>query len=135
MSRWAGTVNATLTIPAALSSDLVVDVTSSDPSRVTVPATVTISAGATSAPLPLTIIDNGLLYGPESIAIGTTATGYSPFSANFTLHDNLSAVLSVSLPTSANENAGVLAAAGTVTCSARRRTRWSSSCPPATRPA
>ena len=64
--------------------------------------------------LPLTIIDNGLLYGPESIAIGTTATGYGPFSATFTLHDNLSAVLSVSLPISANENAGVLAAAGTV---------------------
>jgi uncharacterized repeat protein (TIGR01451 family) len=108
----------TLTIPAALTSDLAVSLTSGDANRLTVPATVTIPAGDTSVPLPLTIIDNGLLYGPEAITIGATATGYAPCSATLTLHDDLTAALSVSLPASASEDAGVLTGAGTVTSSA-----------------
>ena len=43
-----GTVTGSVSIPAALGSDLVANVASSDPSRVTVPATVTIPAGSTS---------------------------------------------------------------------------------------
>ena len=45
----------TVSIPAALSSDLVVDLASSDTNRLTVPASVTILAGQTSASVPITI--------------------------------------------------------------------------------
>ena len=73
-----GTVTGTINITSVLGSDLTVNLASSDTSRVTVPATVTIPAGSTSAPLPLTIVDNTLLDGPEAVTIAVTASGYAP---------------------------------------------------------
>ena len=71
-----------------------------------------------SAPLPVTIIDNALLDGPEAVVVTTTATGYSPANATITVHDNETAVLTVGLPATALEGAGVLHGAGTITASA-----------------
>ena len=112
-----GIVNGTLNILAALESDLVVSIASSDTSRATVPATVTIPAGQTSAPLPLTIINNALLEGPQAVVITTTATEIAPASATLTIHDDETAVLTVALPANAMEGAGVLHGAGTITAS------------------
>jgi hypothetical protein len=108
-----GVVSGTLNIPSALGSDLVVSLASSDSGRVTVPATVTIPAGQTSAALPLTIVDNTLLDGPEAVVISATATGYAPAQSTITVHDNETAVLTVTLPTSAHEKDGTLL--GTIT--------------------
>jgi uncharacterized protein YdeI (BOF family) len=112
-----GTVAAAVSIPVALGSDVVVDLTSSDPGRAAVPANVTIAAGQTSAPLPITIIDNTLLDGIEPVVITANAAGYLAGSGTITVHDNETATLSVSLPASAHETAGVLLQAGTVTAS------------------
>jgi uncharacterized repeat protein (TIGR01451 family) len=97
----------------------VVNLTSSDTGRVTVPASVTILAGQTSVALPLTVVDNTLLDGPESISITATTTNRSYFSGTGTIliHDNETAVLAVTLPASARENDGVLVNAGSVKAS------------------
>ena len=50
-----GTVPGTLSIPSPYGSDMVVALTSGDPARVSVPASVIIPAGETSVPLTLTI--------------------------------------------------------------------------------
>ena len=103
----------TISIPAALASDLIVSIVSSDPDRIAVPATVTIPAGQTSAPLPLTVIDDALLNGPESISIMASAVACTSGISTITIHDNESAVLTVSLPSSAHETDGTLS--GTIT--------------------
>ncbi len=113
-----GTATGTLAIPSPVGSDMVVSLTSSDPARISVPATVTVPAGQTSVPLPLSIIDDSLLNGPEAIVITATYSGYNNGVNTTTIHDNETAVLTVSLPASAHENAGVLTAAGTITSSA-----------------
>ena len=115
----AGTVPGSVSIATALSSDLAVSLTSSDPTRATVPATVTIFAGQTSAVLPVTIIDDGLLNGPEAVVISATAVGTVAGSATINIHDYQTATLSMSLPTSVHELDGTII--GTVTSSAARR--------------
>ncbi len=109
-------VTASVNIPAPLAGDLTISLTSSDPSRATVPASVTISAGQTSAPLPITIIDDGLLDGPEAVVITGTAAGYATTTATITIHDNQTATLSMTLPLTAHETDGTII--GTVTSGA-----------------
>ena len=69
-------VMGTVAIPAALDSDLLVSLASSDTSRLTLPASVTIPAGQTSVAVPITTIDTGLLDGPEAVGVTATASGY-----------------------------------------------------------
>ena len=111
-------VNGTLSLPAALSSDTPIWLVSTDPARLTVPATAIIPAGRLSVSVPLTAVNTGVLEGPEQVTINASAAGGLTANAAVTVHDYRTAVLSVSLPASANENAGVLAGAGTVTSSA-----------------
>ncbi len=111
----AGMVSGTVNISAPLSSDLVVSLASSDPFRLTVPASVTISAGHTSASLSLTINNNTLLDGIEPVTITATATGYGTGNGVITIHDDESAILTVSLPASAKEGDGILTGRGMVT--------------------
>ena len=110
-----GTVNGTLSIPTALGTDLVVNLTSSDPSRATVPTTLTIPAGQTSVPLPITIVDDGLVDGPENVTI-TTSLGSYVTTGTICVHDNIAVSLGVTLPGSAHELAGTIT--GTITASA-----------------
>ena len=71
----AGTVNGTVSVPTAPASNLTVSLVSSDPSRLTVPATVTIHAGQTSASVPITIDQHRLLNGPEAVIITAAGPG------------------------------------------------------------
>ena len=111
-----GTVTGWLGIPCALSSDLTVNLTSSDPTRLAVPATETIPAGQTLISLPITIIDDGLLDGPEAVTVTASASGYTTGTCTMTVHDDESATLSVSLPSSLAETGSPVT--GTVTASA-----------------
>ena len=113
----AGTISGTLGLSAPSTGDVVVNLVSGSPARMTVPASITIPAGATSAPLPINIIDDALLQGPEKLAITATAIGCGSGVAIFTLHDDETAALSVSLPASATEGDGVLTAVGVITAS------------------
>jgi hypothetical protein len=111
-----GTVTGWLDIPFALTSNLTVSLASSDPTRLTVPATETIPAGQTLISLPITIIDTGLLNGPEAVTITVSASGYTSGAGTMTVHDDESASLSVSLPSSVPETGSPVT--GTVTSSA-----------------
>jgi methionine-rich copper-binding protein CopC len=116
VTKGDGTVNGTLSIPVALGTNLAVALTSSDPTRLTVPASVTVLAGQTSVPLPITAVDDGLLDGPEAVTITAAAAGYVNGAATVMVHDNETATLAVSLPASAHETAGSIS--GTIIASA-----------------
>ena len=114
----AGTVDGTIAMAASLGYAQVVDLASSDSTRAMVPATITIPAGQTSAKVPITIIDDGLLDGPEQVTFTAAASGYTSVTAPMNVHDYHTAVLTLTVPATANEAAGVLVGAGTVTSSA-----------------
>ena len=111
-----GTVTGWLDIPYALTSSLTVNLASGDPSRLTAPATETIPAGQTLISFPITIIDTGLLDGPEAVTITATASGYGNGTGSMTVHSNESATLSVTLPSSVSETGSPVT--GAVTASA-----------------
>jgi len=110
-----GSTTATLALSPASPVDQVVTLASSDPSRLSVPTAITIPAGQTSVPVPLTILDNTVLDGLEAVSITGTTSQYSPASGTVTVHDNESATLSVNLPAAATEGDGPVA--GTITAS------------------
>ena len=66
----------TATVSVAPPFDLVVNLASSDPSEVTVPATVTIPAGTTSAPFDLTVEDDAELDWIQAVEITAAGAGY-----------------------------------------------------------
>ncbi|MFT3787559.1 MAG: pre-peptidase C-terminal domain-containing protein [Tepidisphaeraceae bacterium] len=106
----------TITASTAPSSDVTINLASSNPSRLTVPATVLLPAGQTSVTVPIEIIDDAMLNGPESISISANATGYFAGGHAVRLHDNETATLTVTLPSAATEGGAPLT--GTVTASA-----------------
>ena len=77
MTEGDGTDNGTLSIPGPLGSALTVNLTCSDPTRLTVPSSVTIPAGATTATLPVTVVNTAAMYGPEAVSITAAVTGYN----------------------------------------------------------
>ncbi len=115
VNQGQGVVTGTLTASSAPTSDLTITLTSSDPTRLNVPATVVLPAGQTTVAVPINALTSSLLEGPEAITI--TASGATYFSASevVTVHSTQAAVLSVSLPASMAKNGGSVT--GTVTCS------------------
>ncbi len=77
----------TLTLNQAQGQDLVVSLASSDTSEVTVPASVTISAGQTTATFALAAVDDTVSDGPVSVTITGTA-GSLNATASVTVTDN-----------------------------------------------
>jgi hypothetical protein len=112
----AGVVDGLLSVTPSPTSDVVVSLTSSDPSRLTVPSTLTIPAGQSYVTLPLTLTDTDLLLALEQITITANATGYPTDTGTVNVHDNETAVLSITLPATAKESDG--SAVGTITASA-----------------
>lgn len=78
----------TVKIPGILGTGLAVTLTSSDTSEVTVPPTVTIPAGQTSATFALTVIDDPDADGPQPITITASASGFTSGQVNGTVRDN-----------------------------------------------
>ena len=110
-----GTVMGMVSVPVPLDHDLVVNLTSSDADRATVPASVTIPAGQTGALLPITIIDNSLLDGLQAVTIAATADDYLPGNGTIKVHDNETATLTLNLPANVHESDGTVL--GTVVAS------------------
>ena len=101
VTEGAGTVAGSVSIPTTLDRDLAVNLTSGNPDRVSVPTSVTILAGLTSADFDLTINDNSLLDGLEEVTIHAVASSVLVDTGTITVHDNETATLTVSLPPSA----------------------------------
>ena len=103
-------------MPHSSASDLHVQLSSGNPAKVTVPATVTIPAGQTNVAFDLTILDTHVLDGTVPVSITASAPGDSNGVATINIYDSQSATLSVNLPANVSETAGTVA--GTVAMNA-----------------
>ena len=101
----AAPVNGTVTLPSAPVADTDITLTSSATSRATVPATVTVPAGQTSASFQLTVVDDALLNGALSSVVSASASGYQSGSTLFVTKDNETSILSVT-PVSSFSSSG-----------------------------
>ncbi len=100
------TGQGSVSIAEPLPANLTVSLASSDTSEVVVPASVIIPAGQTNAIFNLNIIDNGLLTGPENVAITASAPGDVSGTNFITIFDNETATLALALPASADHGDG-----------------------------
>jgi hypothetical protein len=107
-----GTVTRNTDFAAALT----VTFTNSDPSSISIPATVEIPAGQTSATFAIGAIDNSLVDGSQDVTITAQATGLQNATALITVTDDDQPILTLSVtPSTLSEGAGANAATGTVT--------------------
>lgn len=120
VSESAGDNASTLTITRSRvdSTALVVNLASSDTTRATIPATVTIPGGAASVTVSVAAVDNSTVDATSSTAVTLTAsaTNFASVSAVFTVTDDDTSALGLSLsPGTISESAGAGAATLTVT--------------------
>ena len=113
----AGVAAATLTVTRTgpTAADQIVTLTSSDSTKATVPATVTILAGSTSATVTIAAVDNTTVDGAKSVTFTATATGFANATAVVTVTDNETALSLSSSPATFSEAAGATASTLTVT--------------------
>ena len=112
----ANATTATVTRNTSTTSALLVTITNSDPNDVTVPATVTIPAGATSATFAVGTINNDVVEGTQTATLTASATGLVSGSATLSVTDTNVPTLGVSFNVSSVEdNATNPAGTGTVT--------------------
>lgn|GEM_PF-545084 len=103
-----------IALTSTSSNDLVVNLTSSNTNKVTVPSSLVIPAGQSNAVFDLTIVNDTLLDGDQNVNITATATNFSPTHATILVHSTNTTTLSVTLPASASKAAGTLNNAGSV---------------------
>ncbi len=105
-----GTVSdeAAVVLSAPVSHDLVVQLTSGNPARLKVPASVTIPAGQMFAPFDLIPGNDGLLNGSSSVSISGSTPGYQGQPAIVLVTDDESATLRLHVPKTAKEGDGIL---------------------------
>lgn len=107
---------ARVQVADAPTADLLISLTSSQPTHLTVPATVVVPAGLTSVGFVLTAPQNTLLEGPQNVVITATLAGSTPATGTVQVVDNESRALSLSLfHSSLSEGAAVYATGGRVT--------------------
>lgn len=99
-SEGAGTLagRGSITVGPPPASDLVVTLTSSGAAELSLPATVVIPAGQTTATFDVTILDDAVLDGSQAATATASAAGYLSGSGTMLVHDNESAPLVVNLP-------------------------------------
>jgi secreted trypsin-like serine protease len=103
-------------IDTALDKNLSVSLASGDVSELTVPTQVSIEAGQTAAGFDITILDDTLLDGPQTVTLIASAAGYDEVRKKIRISDNETAVLKVNLPENIYEG-DTLSGGGTVSLS------------------
>jgi uncharacterized repeat protein (TIGR01451 family) len=78
----------TITLGTAQPSNVLVSLISSDPLRLSVPATVLVPAGSTQAVFTVSVPDNSLVDGSQAIFISATVPGFSARPESITVHDD-----------------------------------------------
>ena len=78
----------TITLGTAQTANVLVSLISSDPLRLSVPATVLVPAGSTQAVFTVTVPDNSIVDGSQAISISATAPGFSARPETMTVHDD-----------------------------------------------
>ena len=111
----AGAVTGTVTRQNGdLSQPLTVSLASSDTTEATVPSSVIIAAGASSATFPVSPVADTILDGTEAVTITASSAGYTDGSTTINVTDYVTLSISLAASTIA-ENAGPGATTGTVT--------------------
>jgi uncharacterized repeat protein (TIGR01451 family) len=90
-----------------------VALSSSNP-KLVVPSLVYISAGQTSAPVDLTLVDNSRIDGPQSVALHANVPGWTPADVTVVVKDNESTNLTLTVTTPVWEGSGTISNAGSV---------------------
>src|SRR5262249_36234309 len=75
-----------ITISGTLTTNLTVSLNSSDPARLTVPDSIVIPAGETTANFDLTLIDNSIIDGSEVVTVSAQAPFFGPAGAMITIY-------------------------------------------------
>src|ERR1019366_1906380 len=104
----AGTLTGTVTAHPVPTNALTVALTSSDPSVLTVPASVTILAGHSNAVSGLTVADQLTGRAAQTIEIRAAALNYVADSSPIAVFDNAGLTLHLSLPATAIEGEGTV---------------------------
>ncbi|OYW76159.1 MAG: hypothetical protein B7Z37_09995 [Verrucomicrobia bacterium 12-59-8] len=108
-SEDAGTVSGTITSSGAPTTSVSVQLVSSDTSEATTPASVTLPAGATSVPFTLTLVDDTLLDGPQTVVLTASVAGWASGTKTLTVLDNELRTLTINgVPASISEGAATL---------------------------
>jgi hypothetical protein len=101
-------------IPQTLPTNLTVMLSLNLGGEFALPSSVILGAGQTNVTFAVTNLDDALLDGTRSVTVTASASGFAPASAVMTNADNEVGQLRVTIPASAREGDGVLAAAGQV---------------------
>ena len=106
--------------PTPTNVSVTVNLTSGNPDKVTVPDSVVIPAGQSNAMFDLTINDNSILDGdvPVTITANSPVSNNGPQNQQITIRDNEITTMSVTLPASASESAGLMANVGSISMGA-----------------
>ncbi len=90
VTKSAGTLaNAGLvSVSSTVAIDYPVSLTSSDPTKLTVPATVIIPAGQTSAVFDLNIVGDNIVDGPQTVSVTAQVQNWTDGSASLTILDD-----------------------------------------------
>jgi secreted trypsin-like serine protease len=104
----------TMSIAEATDTNLLIYLTSSDPSEVVVPEIFTIPAGQTSAVFDIVVPDDRLLDGTQVAAIYASDSAYRFDSKDIRVRDNETAILTVNIPNRAAEGDKILSGKGAV---------------------
>ncbi|WP_294397055.1 S8 family serine peptidase [Prosthecobacter sp.] len=83
-------------LSGAAATDITVNVTSSDPSRLAVPTTVTISAGSYTGYIYLAAPENDVADGAASVSVTVSASGFLSATSSITVNDNDPSTLTLS---------------------------------------
>lgn len=102
-----GDSTVTVTRNTDTTNELVVDLASTDTSRLTVPATVTIPAGQSSVTFTATTVDNDNVDGDEAVSVTANSTGFLEGSESITVTEDDGLALTVTINTdTADEDGG-----------------------------
>ena len=116
ISEDGGTTTGTVARSDGTTGDLIVTLASNDTTEATVPATVTIADGASSAQFTVAAVDDTLVDGTQTVTISASAGAYIGGSDTLDVTDNEALALSLSIASaSVSETAGAAATTATVT--------------------
>ena len=95
-----------VTLAAAPAKAVAVKLSSSDTNTLQVPASVTVSAGQTTATFNLTVVDNPRIDGNKSVTVAATVANWTNDSRMITIVDNEDTLLRLSGPAQLSEEGG-----------------------------
>lgn len=113
-SEGQGTVQGTVYCNPAPDVNVSISLSSSNTNSIQVPPSVVIPGGQTSAVFTATVINGDKITGPQSVTLTAHVQNWVDGSATISVLNDISLNLSVTLPTAAQENAGVISNGGIV---------------------